>query len=90
MDYHRAGWVHDDHVKAAAKLDAAHCGTLPDARPGPVERQLASLGPGRTNDTHRWVVLQSNLGCSARYSVRVIDSSAKVVLEWSCCQRDDP
>ena len=41
----RAGKVHDDYVKAAAKLDAAHCGTLPDARPGPVERKLASLGP---------------------------------------------
>ena len=36
---------HRDYVKAAAKLDAAHCGTLPDARPGPVERKLASLGP---------------------------------------------
>ena len=41
----RAGKVHDDYVKAAAKLDAAHCGTLPDARPGPVELKLASLGP---------------------------------------------
>ena len=41
----RAGKVHDDYVKAAAKLDAAHCGTLPDERPGPVERKLASLGP---------------------------------------------
>ena len=30
----RAGKVHDDYVKAAAKLDAAHCGTLPGARPG--------------------------------------------------------
>ena len=37
--------MHDDYVKAAAKLDAAHCGTLPDARPGPVELKLASLGP---------------------------------------------
>ena len=41
----RAGKVHGDYVKAAAKLDAAHCGTLPDARPGPVELKLASLGP---------------------------------------------
>ena len=32
-------------MKAAAKLDAAHCGTLPGARPGPVELKLASLGP---------------------------------------------
>ena len=39
------GKVHGDSVKAAAKLDADHCGTLPDARPGPVERKLASLGP---------------------------------------------
>ena len=31
----RAGKVHGDYVKAASKLDAAHCGTLPDARPGP-------------------------------------------------------
>ena len=37
--------MHDDYVKAAAKLDAAHCGTLPGARPGPVELKLASLGP---------------------------------------------
>ena len=41
----RAGKVHGDYVKAASKLDAAHCGTLPDARPGPVELKLASLGP---------------------------------------------
>ena len=34
------------HFRAeSAKLDAAHCGTLPDARPGPVELKLASLGP---------------------------------------------
>ena len=33
-------------VKAAAKLDANHCGTLPGERPaGPVELKLASLGP---------------------------------------------
>ena len=30
---------------ATLRGDAAHCGTLPDARPGPVELKLASLGP---------------------------------------------
>ena len=29
----RTGKVHGGYVKAAAKLDAAHCGTLPGARP---------------------------------------------------------
>ena len=32
---------------AAAKLDAAHCGTLPGARPGPVELKLACHCSGR-------------------------------------------
>ena len=40
----RARKVHGGYVGAAAKLDAAHCGTLVGARPGPVERKLISLG----------------------------------------------
>ena len=49
----RAGKVHDDHVKAAAKLDAAHCGTLPDAPPGPVELKRAGLARAGAA-TGRW------------------------------------